>query len=123
MVNHSYINKLKISTAIVLGSLSLSMNAAEVVTADQINQAVSDHTYQGSMTDVSFAEYYQADGNIKGKGYTGKWRVEENTMCFQYGDNPEKCWQVELNGPAMTLYKDGKVDGSGMLVSGNPNEF
>jgi hypothetical protein len=44
-------------------------------------------------------------------------------MCFQYGDKPEGCWEIELDDPAMTLLKEGKVDGSGMLIEGNPHGF
>ncbi len=111
--------------------LALSMTLSPValagdgVSAEEITAAVSDSTYQGSMTksDSAFAEYYQPDGTIAGKGYSGKWRVEDNTMCFQYGDNPENCWEIELNGSAMTLVKEGKADGSGMLIEGNPHDF
>lgn len=88
-----------------------------------IAKAVSDRTYQGSMTDNAFAEYYAADGTIRGKDYTGKWRTEDDTMCFQYGDSAEKCWNVLMNGPSLTLVKEGEVDGSGMLVDGNPQNF
>jgi len=76
-----------------------------------------------SMTENAFAESYAPGGEIRGDGYTGKWRTEDDTMCFQYGDSAEKCWNVLINGPALTLVKDGKVDGSGMLVDGNPREF
>ena len=122
------LNTLKLiltATVLSLATIWLSATALadETSTAEQISHAVSDHTYQGSMTDSSFAEYYQADGTIKGKDYTGKWRTEDNVMCFQYGDSPEKCWEVKLDGAAMTLYKEGVVDGSGMLVSGNPHNF
>lgn len=65
---------------------------AENLSAEQIASAVTDRTYQGSMTDNAFAEYYAEDGSIRGKDYSGKWRTEENTMCFQYGDSAENCW-------------------------------
>jgi transposase len=32
---------------------------------------------------------------INGKDYTGKWRVNGDTMCFQYGHDSEACWQVK----------------------------
>lgn len=96
---------------------------ADTLSADDIAKAVSDRTYQGSMTDNAFAEYYAPDGTIRGKNYSGKWRTEDNTMCFQYGDSAEKCWNVLINGPALTLVKEGKIDGSGMLVDGNPQNF
>ena len=101
----------------------MQIQADETLLADEIKASVSDHTYQGSMTDAGFVEYYQSDGTIKGEGYSGKWRVLDDTMCFQYGDKPENCWKVAIEGPAMTMYKDGNVDGNGMLIKGNPNDF
>ena len=99
------------------------VSAGQMATDAQIVEAVSGKSLQGSMLKDTFAEYYAPDGSIKGKGNTGKWRVSNNAMCFQYGDKPEGCWQLELNGPALTLYKDGKVDGNGILVEGNPHNF
>jgi len=96
---------------------------ADGQSAEDIANAVSDHTYQGSMTESAFTEYYAPDGTIKGKNYTGKWRTEDNKMCFQYGDNAENCWSVETRDSSMTMIKDGVVDGIGMLVEGNVNGF
>lgn len=111
------------TTALLFGIASTGCFAADPLSADDIASAVSDRTYQGSMIESAFAEYYAADGSIRGKDYTGKWRTEDDTMCFQYGDSDEKCWNVIINGPAMTLIKDGQVDGSGMLVDGNPGNL
>lgn len=40
----------------------------------------------------AYTEFHSADVAITGKDYTGKWRVNGNTMCFQYGQDPEACW-------------------------------
>ena len=97
--------------------------AAQELTADEIAEAVGDKTYQGSMTADAFAEYYAEDGTIRGDGYTGQWRAMDDMLCFAYGEDPETCWGVIINEPAMTLLKDGEPDGSGMLIDGNPLEF
>ena len=117
---------LALSAGILMLAMSASpfaAKAAEMSTKAEITAAVSDKTYQGSMLKDAFAEYYAPDGTIKGKDYSGKWRVTDGTMCFQYGDKPETCWDVRIEGPSMTMYRDGKVDGNGMLVDGNPNKF
>ncbi len=103
--------------------LPVAIHAGDEPTAAEIVDAVSDRTYQGSMTKNAFVEYYGPDGSIKGKNYAGKWRVENNSMCFQYGDKAENCWEVEIRDTAMTMIKDGKVDGNGMLIKGNPHNF
>lgn len=111
--------------AFVAGSVSAPTltSAAEMSSKAEIMAAVSDKTYQGSMLEDSFVEYYAPDGSISGKDYSGKWRVEEGKMCFAYNNNAETCWGIVINGPAMTLYKDGEVDGNGILIDGNPNNF
>ena len=114
-------NFVAMTGGVVLSALSAAVSATP--TAGEINDAVSGATYQGSMTQSAFVEYYAPDGSIRGEGYSGQWRVEDGRMCFQYGSDPESCWHIELNGPAMTLIKDGAVDGAGMLIQGNPNEF
>ena len=111
----------------VLLSTAASMPALadEAPSADDISAAVSDHTYQGSMNvaDSGFAEHYAPDGSIRADGYSGKWLTEDGVMCFQYGDKPETCFEVKFNGPPMEMYKDGVLDGNGMLFEGNPNDF
>ena len=98
--------------------------AAGTATGDQINAAISGNTVQGSMIASGvYTEFYGADGVIKGKDYTGKWRIAGDTMCFQYGQDPEACWQVRLVGDQVTWVKDGKDDGTGTIVKGNPNNF
>ncbi|WP_282611210.1 hypothetical protein [Pelagibius sp. Alg239-R121] len=113
------------SFATVMLLLPVTLKAADKPTAAELTEAVSDHTYQGSMSAANsgFAEYYAPDGAIRADGYTGKWRVEDGLMCFQYGDKPERCFGVELHGPSMTMFKDGEIDGNGMLIPGNPSKF
>ena len=110
---------------LLAGALLLipALGTAQELTADEIAVAVGDKTYQGSMTADAFAEYYAEDGTIRGNGYTGRWRSTDDMLCFSYGDDSETCWGVIINGPAMTLLKDGKPDGSGMLIDGNPLEL
>ena len=104
---------------------SSQSTADDAPSADDVKAAVSDHTYQGSMRAAGsgFAEYYAPDGTIKADGYSGTWRAENGAMCFQYGDKPERCFEVRFNGPSMEMYKDSELDGNGMLIEGNPSNF
>ena len=112
--------RLAVPSALALGLASGAAFAADP-SDDDIAAAIGDRTYQGSMTADAFAEYYAADGTVRGDGYTGEWRIEDGALCLRYGGAEEEaCWEVEINGPAMTLLKDGEVDGSGMLIDGNP---
>ena len=122
-MNQSVIHLIKtglVAVALTLPQISL---AGANLTAEQIANAVSDHTYQGSMTKDAFVEFYSADGSIRGKNYSGKWRTKDNAMCFQYGSKPETCWDVIIQDASMTMLKNGIVDGNGMLIKGNFFEF
>lgn len=109
--------------AMLLAATSVAL-AGALATGEQISAAISGNTVQGSMiASGAYTEFYGADGVIKGKDYSGKWRVNGDTMCFQYGQDPEACWQVRLEGNQVTWVKDGKDDGTGTIVTGNPNKF
>jgi hypothetical protein len=111
------------STALLL-AIGNNALAGATASGDQINAAISGNTVQGSMiASGAYTEFYGADGVIKGKDYAGKWRVSGDTMCFQYGEDPEACWQVKLEGDHVTWVKDGKDDGTGTIVKGNPNNL
>jgi hypothetical protein len=111
-------------SAALIAAVAPAALAAELATGDQIKAAIAGNTVQGSMmTSGAYTEFYAADGAIKGKDYAGKWRVDGDRMCFAYGTDPENCWQVRLAGSEVTWVKDGKDDGTGTIVSGNPNNF
>lgn len=103
--------------------LALPAHAQELAKTDAIKAAIADKTVQGSMVESgAYTEFYAADGTIKGKGYTGTWAVEADQMCFNYGEG-DNCWSVRLAGETVTWVKDGKDDGTGTLIPGNPNNF
>lgn len=95
-------------------------SAESKISAKSISAAVSDHSYQGSMSSPNsgFNEYYAPDGTIYGQGYEGEWTAQEGEMCFAYGDEPA-CYEVSIDGPSMVLRQDGSIKGSGMLIKGN----
>jgi hypothetical protein len=89
-----------------------------------IHASIGGNTVQGSMlASGAYTEFYAADGTIQGKDYGGAWRVEGDTMCFKYGADPESCWGVGIAGDQVTWLKDGKADGTGTILPGNPNGY
>ena len=103
---------------------SAAAGAADMLTAEQIRALVAGNTVQGAMEATGpYVEFYQADGTIKGKDYTGAWSIDGDAMCFQYGSDPKSCWQVARKGDEVEWMKDGKVDGTGTVAAGNPNKF
>jgi hypothetical protein len=112
-----------VAAALVLAAAG-SAWAGSAATGEQITAAIAGNTVQGSMVSSgAYTEFYAADGVIKGKDYAGKWRISGDTMCFQYGQDPESCFAVKLDGDQVTWVKDGKDDGTGTIVKGNANNF
>lgn len=116
--------KMLLAALAMLAAAGGIAQASGLATGEQITAAISGNTVQGSMVAAgAYTEFYGAGGVIKGKDYSGKWRVDGDAMCFQYGSDPEACWQVKLDGSQVTWVKDGKDDGTGTIVTGNPNNF
>ena len=121
-MKHNARNAMNIPFAFALATLLGSgvANASEKLSAEEISQAVSDHSYQGSMLEPNsgFNEYYAPDGTIHGVDYKGEWTTKNGEMCFAYGQEPT-CYAVSIDGPSMVLRQDGVIKGNGMLIQGN----
>ena len=108
------------AAALMLAFPAFAQDAAK---GDAILAAISGNTVQGAMVSSgAYTEFYAADGAIKGKDYTGKWTIDADKMCFDYGE-AIACFGVRLNGDQLTWVADGKDDGTGTIVAGNPNGF
>lgn len=110
--------------ALALGAVLAPMLAftamADTASGNDIQRDIIGNTVQGSMVDSgAYAEFYQEDGTIVGKDYTGVWTIEGDQMCFQYGDDPASCWMAEINGDAVNWIQDGAVLGTGTILPGN----
>ena len=109
---------------LVLALIAAPAYAQDLATGDAIKAAIGDNTVQGSMlSSGAYAEFYAADGTVKGKDYTAKWAVEGDTMCFTYEGAAADCWHVKIAGDAVTWVKDGVDGGTGTILPGNPNKF
>lgn len=98
--------------------------AEATLSGEEIRAAVSDSTVEGSMAATGrFAEYYSAEGAIRGKDYVGVWSIEGDEMCFRYGADPAECWKVGRDGQELLWIRNGEVLGRGEVRRGNPNGF
>jgi uncharacterized Zn ribbon protein len=108
----------------ILLASSTSASFADMAKGDQILAAISGNTVQGSMdASGAYTEFYAADGTVFGKDYKAKWSVEGDTMCWVYDGSPKDCWGAELSGDQVKWVKDGKAQGTGTVLKGNPNDF
>jgi hypothetical protein len=96
----------------------------ETLSGEEIRDTVSGNTVEGSMeTSGRYAEFYAADGTIRGDGYTGAWSVEGDSMCFVYNDGEPDCWEVGREEDQVLWIKNGVILGTGAVREGNPNDF
>lgn len=92
----------------------------------EISTLISGNTVEGAMAASGpYKEFYMPDGTIRGSGYTGKWSVVGDTLCFAYDPaKPADCWSAAVT-PANEIQwmKDGKIDGTGKATPGNTGNF
>lgn len=111
-----------ILAASALTLLAGSALAKDQASGDEIRTLLSGNTLQGSSAKSAYAEYYDPEGTLRGDGYAGKWKVEDDMGCMDYGEGFQ-CWTGYIDGIANIWYKDGKVDAAGMMIPGNPHNF
>lgn len=76
-----------------------SAHAADRATGEQISEAITGNTVQGSMEATGiYTEYYAADGTVHGADYKARWSVEGDTMCWVYEGSPKDCWNASIEG-------------------------
>ncbi|MFM8746549.1 MAG: hypothetical protein ACKOED_07785 [Aestuariivirga sp.] len=98
--------------------------ASATASGEEIAAALAGNTVKGSMTESgAYEEFYAPDGAIKGEDFSGTWRIDGDSICIKYDDDPEACWEVKLDGGEVTWLDDGEEQGTGVIVEGNPNEF
>ncbi|WP_070987409.1 hypothetical protein [Halofilum ochraceum] len=115
-----------IATALVL--MSAAAHASEhgednTLNGSEIRSLIAGNTVTGSMSSgQDYAEFYAEDGTIHGRDYTGEWSIQDDKMCFDYGDGAT-CYEVAADGDTVTWVLDGKADGTGVVREGNPMEM
>jgi hypothetical protein len=105
--------------ALVLSALGSPVLAQDLSGAE-IATTIAGKTIMGDMLDgEGYAEFYEANGTIRGDGYTGAWTIEGNTLCFAYGGEAAGCFGIRLTGDTVAWIVDGEVTGTGTIVEGN----
>ncbi|WP_395684912.1 hypothetical protein [Aestuariivirga sp.] len=95
-----------------------------ISSGEEIAAALAGNTVKGSMNESgAYEEFYGPDGAVKGENFSGTWRIDGDSMCIQYEDDPESCWQVKIDGGEVTWLNDGEEQGTGVIVEGNPEGF
>ncbi|MDB5657480.1 MAG: hypothetical protein JWS10_95 [Cypionkella sp.] len=101
--------------------LATPAGAADLATGDAIRSALVGNTVTGSMSaSGAYAEFYAPDGSLHAADYTGKWAVKGDKMCFAYGQDPENCWSVVIDGAHVVWMSEAGEEGHGSIKPGNP---
>lgn len=101
-----------------------SAYSADLATGEQISDAISGNTVQGSMEASGvYTEYYSADGVVRGADYTATWMIEGDMMCWLYEGSEKDCWNASIDGDQIGWVQGGETLGNGTILSGNPNNF
>ncbi len=129
----------RLSLRLLLGAIALSLLAdpaaagsRTTMSKDEIGQQIIGNTLIGSYDGAPYAEYYAADGAIRGSVESGRyegqwWLRDDHTMCFKYGEAVDGYWQggcvlLSLEGDTVNFYRlDGSVEEPAKLLPGNPN--
>lgn len=110
-----------------LGLMAIVVFADELpplATGSQLKRAIRGNTVEGTMDGSGrYTEFYRKDGTVKGEDYQARWSVEGDTVCWIYEGRPKDCWSAAVKGANIKWIKDGKVQGAGTILKGNPNRL
>ena len=127
-----------IAAWLVLGSACAATKpvvpaTAAKLTAADFNKTIVGSTLSGTTSKQhSWAEYYLADGTIKGlwdgnHRYPGGWKLDGDKVCFQYPEAPSynSCYILAVQGDHVWyLDESGAATGAGAtLHPGNSNNL
>ena len=108
--------------ALVFVVIASGAAAQDFASADQIKAAIVGNTVMGNMAaSGAYNEFYAPDGAIRAADYQGAWSIVGSQMCFVYGDNPGTCWAVRITADQVSWVVDGRDEGGGTILPGNPN--
>lgn len=87
-------------------------------TGAEIKAALVGNTFQGGMGGGAYASYFAEDGSYKDKTGGGKYTIEGDAVCYPGTDFG--CYRATIKGDTLEWSKDGKSEGSGSILKGNP---
>lgn len=105
-------------TTLSIPVLLLAMPASAASTGAEIKAALVGNTFQGGMGGADYASYFAEDGTYKDKSGGGKYTIEGDAVCYPGTDFG--CYQATIKGEMLEWSKDGKSEGSGSILKGNP---
>lgn len=109
-----------IVAAIVL-SIPLSLPVLAASSGADIKAALVGNTFDGGMGGSKYTSFFGTDGTYKDATGAGKYSIEGDSVCYPGTDFG--CYQATITGNKLEWSKDGKSEGTGTIVKGNPMKF
>ena len=101
--------------------LALALPASAASTGAEIKAALVGNTFDGGMGGSKYTSFFGADGMYKDASGGGKYAIEGDAVCYPGTDFG--CYQATITGDKLEWMKDGKSEGTGTIVQGNPMKF
>jgi hypothetical protein len=95
--------------------------AMAAATADEIKAALVGNTFQGGMGGGDYTSFFGPDGKYKDATGTGDYTITADGVCYPGTDFG--CYAAEIKGDQLEWFKDGKSEGTGTILPGNPLKF
>lgn len=107
------------------GATASAADAPTRADAATLRERIIGNTVTGTMSpDSSYTEFYAPDGTIHGASYEARWSIKDDRLCLEYDASPQlDCYAVSIDGKALEWHRQGEVQGTGTLVTGDPNNF
>lgn len=110
--------KLALSAALALACTLMAGSAFAASTGADIKSALVGNTFQGGMGGGKYTSYFGEDGTYKDSSGSGKYTIEGDAVC--YPGTTFGCYQATIKGDQLEWMKDGKSEGTGTILKGNP---
>ncbi len=101
----------------VCAAMVFAGGASAASTSAEITAALVGNTFQGGMGGGAYTSYFAPDGVYKDASSTGKYVIENDSVCYPGTDFG--CYQATIKGNELEWFKDGKSEGKGTIVKGD----
>jgi hypothetical protein len=105
----------------VSGLLMLAQSAWAVSSGEEIKAALVGNTFQGGMGGGAYSSYFAPDGIYHDKDGKGDYSITDLGVC--YPNTNFGCYQATIKGDQLEWFQDGKSQGTGTILKGNPLKF
>ena len=105
----------------ICGLTMLAQPAWAQSSPEELKAALVGNTFQGDMGGGAYSSYFGPDGKARDKNGSEDYAITALGVCYpntNYG-----CYQATISGDKLEWFQDGKSQGTGTILKGNPLNF